>query len=223
MKRNLLSLVFVLLLGTFVSSCGSDQEVVILPEMPVFECSIAVDSSMEGVTTFTANSNNIITDINKPSNNSNFISYTDSVVLTTRTNTKQTKEVLFRSGALWNKSVLIIDEDLPPQQGGAYYSVITYTPTYNNGKIVKIQCNNNYSKKENNVIIPMGTQNYEYLITYNSDGNVSEIDLRGPEIFGGGFSYNYGTTTISNANVLLFKNAFEPVFPFSLPFITGYF
>ena len=208
----------------FLSSCGGDDDTPSTPSTPSNECVIATDSSSEGVAIITANSNNQITGISSALLNATFTSAGDSTFFNINSDTLQLREVLYKNGSNWARSVQTIAFQSPDFPGAMFQSVTTTTPTYNSGKISSLRSVQISGAKVGNVFTPFGPAiTSDYAFTYNADGNITRVSVT-EDGSTTNYNYTYATNTVSKANVFLFENALSASTPSNfLPIVLGYF
>ena len=224
MKTIFRSLVLLAVIAptVFLSSCGGDDTTT-TPSTPTNECVIATDSSTDGTTIVTANSNNQITGVSDAFLNASFISAGDSTYFTFNEDTIQIREVFYKNGSNWAKSVQTVSFQDPAIQGATIQTITTTTPTYNSGKISNLRAVAVNGIKVGTVFTSIGTSTTDYAFTYNTDGNITRVASTND---GSSVNYNftYASNTVSKANVFLFDNAFSAALPMNfLPVVLGYF
>jgi len=224
MKTIFRSLVLLAVIAPTVllSSCGGDDTTT-TPSTPTNECVIATDSSTDGTTIVTANSNNQITGVSDAFLNASFISAGDSTYFTFNEDTIQIREVFYKNGSNWAKSVQTVSFQDPAIQGATIQTITTTTPTYNSGKISNLRAVAVNGIKVGTVFTSIGTSTTDYAFTYNTDGNITRVASTND---GSSVNYNftYASNTVSKANVFLFDNAFSAALPMNfLPVVLGYF
>ncbi|MFY8035105.1 MAG: hypothetical protein ACOVMN_11340, partial [Flexibacteraceae bacterium] len=162
----------------FLSSCGGDDDTPSTPSTPTNECVIATDSSGEGVAIITANSNNQITGISSALLNATFTSAGDSTFFNINSDTLQLREVLYKNGSNWARSVQTIAFQSPDFPGAMFQSITTTTPTYNSGKISSLRSVQVSGAKVGNLFTPIGSAiTSDYAFTYSADGNITRVSV----------------------------------------------
>jgi hypothetical protein len=208
----------------FLTSCGGDDDTPSTPSTPTNECVIATDSSSEGVAVISANSNNQITGFSNSFANATFVTAGDSTVVSVNSDTIQLREVFYKSGANWAKSVQTVTGENPDFPGAMFQTIVTTLPTYNAGKVSSLRATMVAGAKVGSIFTPFGpAQTSDYSFTYNADGNITRV----VKTEGGSstnYNYTYASNAVSKANVFLFENAFNAALPPNqLPIILGYF
>lgn len=208
----------------FLTSCGGDDDTPSTPGTPSNECVIATDSSTDGVTVVTANSNNQITGVSNAFLNASFTTAGDSTYFNFNEDTIQIREVLYKNGSNWAKSVQTITSQSSDFPGAMILSTSTTIPTYNSGKISSLRTTQITGAKVGNIFTPLGpTQTIDYSFTYNADGNITRV-VKTENGSSTNYNYTYASNTVSKANVFLFDNAFSESLPMNfLPVVLGYF
>jgi hypothetical protein len=225
MKTIFRSLVLLAVIApaVFLSSCGGDDTPT-TPSTPTNECVIATDSSTDGTTIVTANSNNQITGVSNAFLNATFISAGDSTYFTFNEDTIQIREVFYKNGSNWAKSVQTISSQSSDFPGATLQSISTTTPTYSSGKISSLRTTQIVGARVGSIFTPIGTtQTTDYSFTYNADGNITRV-VKTENGSSTNYNYTYASNTVSKANVFLFDNAFSESLPMNfLPVVLGYF
>jgi len=228
MKNTLRTLlVATLLVPTFLlSSCKKDEATTVTdPGFKTYTCVIASDSSADGVSVITSNASNQITAFSSQGISANITYAGDSAYYSFSDSGLVGKEVLYRDGANWKKSVQRISgatdfNGIP----ATVASTVTITPTYVGGKITTITSVTQTKITALGQTVPVPNTTETTTLTYNTDGNLSKYIVTGDSSGTTTYNITYGTTAISSSNIFLATNvADNAASTIILPFALGYF
>lgn len=172
MKRTFGSALFLGIFSTlfWLTSCKDEVDP---PKSNSIDCFQVSDSSGSGIVNLTYNSEFQVSNYNSDGGNTAFTYEGDSVYYTLTKDTLQYREVMFKSGGKWSKSVQRYT--INSSQFGLMQQLITSTPVYANGVVERIN-----RVTQNSIIIngfPMNAppENSSIIFETNNEGNVSRI------------------------------------------------
>ena len=219
MKKSLLTIIRIALLAPafFLTACGDDEEG---PSTPSKTCVQLTDSSAIGTVNLQYDSQDRLVRYNFDTLNTTFTYQGDSIFYSLNSDTLQYKEVLYKSGSQWSKSVQRVF--LNSQAFGEVQSVITFTPTYNNGNITQIARSVESKVILNGVPLSGPTQISTVVFNRNADGNITRIEIRENGNIKN-FDYTYSNETIGTNNVGLYATSLSEVLQGGIiPLFLGY-
>jgi uncharacterized lipoprotein YehR (DUF1307 family) len=219
MKSSLLTIIRLAVLAPafFLTACGGDEEG---PSTPALTCVQLTDSSAIGTVSLQYDTQNRLVRYNFDTLNTTFTYQGDSIFYSLNSDTLQYKEVLYKSGSQWSKSVQRVF--LNSQAFGEVQSVITFIPTYNNGNITQIARSVESKVILNGVPLSGPTQISTVVFNRNADGNITRIEIRENGNIKN-FDYTYSNETIGTNNVGLYATSLSEVLQGGIiPLFLGY-
>jgi len=229
MKKSLKLVLLLVSSVWIISGCKKEDNTIADPGFKTNSCVLATDSSDLGIFTFTNNANNQITSITKQGRIVNITYAGDSafclIADTSNGYYNSTKEVFFKEGTIWKKTILRITTTYYSGAGELVITkgVRTITPTYSGDKVATTS--ETYSSASTVNGVPKDTFNTfgTTTFTYNSDGNLVKWESKDDTYPAFITNIKYSNTSVSSSNVALNQMVYGYSSPFSLTSILGYF
>jgi len=205
-----------------VTSCVDEVDKEPTSPAPVQTCFLATDSSADGVVTLAYDTNNRVTNYSTAGFSSTLTYGGDSVIINVVTDTSTVREVFYKTGTNWQKSISTYTAPTNQFPGATLVSVSTSIPTYTSGKVSSITTNSNTVIKVGPIKTNLGNQSETSTITYNSDGNIARISRKTGSVTKT-YDFTYGSDEISSANASLYESCLSEALPNAiLPTILKY-